>query len=377
MITLNYTPIEIELNIEQGNINQNAFYSVGFITENEDAPRTIVVNKLEDLLENGYSRGSNAYNFCKAVLIQGQMNTIIVRSKRENESYFEAYLADDNSDYYYVVLGIKDVSEVLSFNSLLLDSKDLKLQFFSTDEDVSELISGRKIVYYYQPDFIDFPYIAFDSGSGVQTDEEYFLYLNTFEVLNTGNVLVSDPESDYTQSDGSDLTFEQAQGRGIKYPEGSWIGLCGNYFPSQVQWLYKNLKNVDTFQLQEIPDLSTISTLMPYNNEKSTLGSGKTGQGFNIHEVVSLDWVRYAIQKKLWEVFYNNERVLATAAGMLLLENAVRYVLDIAVQQDIFTAYTITGRNLISSINRASFSFEATITQTILEVKKVEGTIYH
>lgn len=388
MITLDYTPIEVEINVERGNLVQDAFYTVGFITKNDDAPRTLKATSLKDLLDNGYKRGSEAYNFCKGVFIQGQMNTVVLRAVRANESYTEAYLSDDNSDYYYVVIGSKDIADVVAFNTTLLNENSLKLQFFSSNIDVTESLVGRKIVYYfYEYDsgntdfpvgFQDFPLLFWDSRVGVQLDSESYLYLSPYDInFDNPNGAM---ESLITQSNGDDLTYEQAQGRGLKYPEGAWIGYCGNFFPSQVQWLYKMIQNVDSHThdtLQTIPDYSTTTVIMPQYDAKSTLGSGATCQGHKIHEVVSLDWVRYALQKKLWEVFYNSEKIPATTAGMSLLENAVRYVLDIAVQQEIFTDYTITGRKLTGSLNRASFTFEATLTQTILEVKKVEGTIYH
>ena len=80
MITLDYNPIEVDLNVETGNLIQDAFYTIGFVTENDSAPRTLEVHSLQDLLDNGYTRGSNAYKFCKGVLIQGTMNTVIVRA---------------------------------------------------------------------------------------------------------------------------------------------------------------------------------------------------------------------------------------------------------------------------------------------------------
>lgn len=388
MITLDYEPIEVELNVEQGNLTINAFYTVGFLTRHSSAPRTVTVHSLQDVLDAGYRRGSEAYNFVKGVLIQGQMNTVILRAVRATETYTDAYLADDNSSYYYVVIGSKLLADVLAFNTTLINEGGLKLQFFSTNIDVSSSVVGRKLVYYFYKfessdpttiqGFQDFPYLAWDGKSGVGLDSGHLLYLSPYEVNTIA--LTGGSEVLITQSDGSDLTLEQAQGRAIKYAEGAWIGYCGNFFPSQIQWLYKNIQNVDFStqdELDKIPNLSTTTVIMPKYSAKSTLGSGKTCEGYPIHEVVSLDWVRYALQKKLWEVFYNSERVPATSAGLSLLENAVRYVLDIAVQQGIFESYIITERKLASSLNRASFKFEATLTQTILEVKKVEGTIYH
>ena len=371
MITLDYSPIEVDLNVETGNLIQDAFYTIGFVTENDSAPRTLEVHSLQDLLDNGYTRGSNAYNFCKGVLIQGKMNTIIVRAKRANESYVEAYEADDNSSYYYVVIGSKDISTILSFNDRLISLGDIKLQLFSSSSDHSDLIIGRKLIYYYQEDFTDFPYIAFDSSAGVLLDSSSIINVDPFLGIQESE------ESPMTNQDLTDISEELAQARTLQYPEAAWAGLCGFYFPSQIQWLYKNIQNVNASNPTEIPNLSTTSVLFGAYKDKSTLGSGTDCTGYPINEVVSLDWVKYALRKRLWEVLYNSEKVSSNKFGLSILENVVKSVLDTAVQLEIFESYKLTDSKIVSTLGRASFKFEAILTQTILEVKKVEGTIYH
>lgn len=374
MEVLDRSPVEVNINVETLALTQDAFYTVGFITENESAPRTVIVNSLDDVLSNGYERGSMAYNFVFGVLLQGNMNSVVLRAKRANESYIDAYLADSNNDYYYLVLGTKDLNTILGFNDFLSSSRDIKLQFFSGSTTVS--LQGRKLVYYYQPSFTDFDYLLLDSDTVVTLDSGAYIYTDATGI-NTGYDSSVTQEYLIKQIDGSDLTQEQAQKRSLRFPEGAWIGLCGYYFPSTVQWLYKNIKKSDVFDISEIPEYSTTTSTETLTRDKATLGSGTTCQGFPIHEVVSLDWVKYALQKRVWQLLYQTEKVSATQAGLSLVENAVRYVLDIAVQQGIFSEYQITARSVSGLQSRASISFEATLTQTILEVKKVEGTIYH
>lgn len=70
MQTVNYTPVKVDVNIEETVLTSEGFYQVGFITENNTAPRTIVVETLEELASYGYNRGSMAYNFCLGVFSQ-------------------------------------------------------------------------------------------------------------------------------------------------------------------------------------------------------------------------------------------------------------------------------------------------------------------
>ena len=100
-----FNPVDVKLNIENPSIERYAFYSLCFITESNIAPRTLKVTRLQDLLDNGYSRLDLAYNFCVGVFSQQGMDTVYIRAKRSFESYVEAYNSDDNSMYYFVEIG--------------------------------------------------------------------------------------------------------------------------------------------------------------------------------------------------------------------------------------------------------------------------------
>ena len=97
----------------------------------------------------------------------------------------------------------------------------------------------------------------------------------------------------------TDITQEEAQSLALSFPEGGWIAVCGYYLPSEVQWLYKSFKKQVINKDIKIPDYSTTSFDVEMSGDISTLGSGKTGDGTYIHERISIDWLRYAIQKRL------------------------------------------------------------------------------
>ena len=146
---LNLEPVKVDLQIETPSLERDAFYNLCFITENDEAPRTLKVERLRDLLDNGYDRLSLAYNFCVGVFAQQGMDTVYIRAKRLSESYEDAFDAVDNSNYYFVVLQTKDLIEIEKFNNHLVSSDEMKLQFFSQDV-VSKTLQSPKLVNYYQ-----------------------------------------------------------------------------------------------------------------------------------------------------------------------------------------------------------------------------------
>ena len=75
---LNLEPVKVDLQIETPSLERDAFYNLCFITENDEAPRTLKVERLRDLLDNGYARLSLAYNFCVGVFAQQGMDTVYI-----------------------------------------------------------------------------------------------------------------------------------------------------------------------------------------------------------------------------------------------------------------------------------------------------------
>lgn len=400
---VNYTPAKVDIKIESPSTSREAFYNLCFITENDLAPRTLVVEKLQDLLDNGYMRASFAYNFCYGVFSQRTLESVTIRAKRTNESYVEAYEADDNSDYYFISIEPKFMSEVLKFNDHLASTKELKLQFFSQKDDVSNQIRGRKIVFYYEPLsvgedgsflFDERDYAQWDNRDNVSFDNQIIQSLQNYYTNKaygaTSLHYISDGIGDYWNYDKdqiidwddnsnillefNDFTEEQAQTGILAYPEGSWIARCCTFFPSTIQWLYKYIAKVQSHKIKDIPELSTTSVII--QGLKATQGSGLVGNGLRIHEQVSLDWLIWAIQKNVWNLLYENEKVSATDNGMLKIENALKQVLDVAVREGIFSRYQINGRQLNRKQNKASLQFSATLLHTITDVE-IQGTVYH
>lgn len=378
-------PIKVDINIEQETtLVQGAFQTVGFIHENDTVvERTIRIKSLQDVVDAGFMKSSSLYNFCRAVFNQNTNMQVVSRVKRSTETYSEAYTADGNDEYYYVVIESKNIIDVLTFNELI--QPDIKLQFFSTTENVSEIVGGRKLVYWWQPLFDE--YLLYDSGAIVESDSGQLFELSTNSYPTTDGTdswLFDDfiPVSDIVNWDSEgpvilefdDYTDEEALTVPYYYPEAAWIGRCGWIFPSRIQWLYKTLVGAEVFDLNEIPLLSNSYTTIKDN--PVTVGTGKTTRGYPIDQEVGLDWVKWAIQKNCWSLLYSSEKVNATQDGLLQFEQRVKEPLDIAVRENLFSSYSIKERNLDRINNSVSFKFTATLLYSILGVDQVEGSIY-
>ena len=353
-MNLNLTPVEVNIDIESLSLERDAFYNVCFIAEHDTAERHITVNVLKDLLDAGYTRDSLAYNFCVGVFSQQTMPQVFIRAKRASETYQQAYDAESNEGYYFLVIQSKDDSVISSFESHVNSSGDSKLLFHSSDTNP---LLNKKIVHYTHK-LID-----------VDKDVTDLIYINVKD-----HYINKAYDLGYTTRDFDILSSEDFQRARLAYPESAWIATCGNVFPSTVQWLYKYLAKVEVNKDKAIPNLSNTSSMVIDN--KATVGSGMTAQGIAIHEQVSLDWVQWALSRKVWSTLYNNEKINATQGGLALIVNDAKQVLDVAVEEGIFSEYRITDTNIDARSNKVSLYFTATLVQSILNVE-VNGSLHY
>ena len=330
-------------------LEREAFYNLCFITEDDEAPREIVVSKLKDLLDNNYSRTSLAYNFCVGVFSQEGIQSVTVRAKRSNETYQQAFDAADNNSYYFLVIESKDETVINTFANHIA-FEPYKLLFYSTP---TNSLANTKTVHYYQST------IPLESVTDNKISLDN-LYINS--AYNLG----------YEVVDLDKATTSQLQMTRLAYPEAAWIALCGNKFPSSVQWLYKYLAKTDIVFDKDIPALSNTSSIVI--NDKAVVGSGKTNQNLPIYEQVSVDWVKWAISQRVWKTLYTQNKINATQGGIEIIVNEIKYILDIAVEQGIFTQYKIGETKLDRNTNNLQVKFTANLTHTILEVE-VNGSL--
>ncbi len=339
---MNIQPVKVDIEIETTTLDREAFYNLCFITESDIAPRTLEVNTLRDLVENGYEREDLAYNFCVGVFAQQSMPVVYIRAKRSYETYEEAFSADNNDMYYYVVIESKDKEIVTQFNDFLITNDDYKLQFYSSNIPVVE---GRKLVHYY-----------LDDGDGGN------FYINKTDLNNN------------QPADVQELNPVQLQQQRLAYPEAAWISACGIYFPSEVEWLHTYLSKVDEVKTSDILESSTASSRIL--KKRSTVGSGTTTQGIVISEQVSLDWIKWALGRKVWSTLYNSERLNGTLKNQEIIINNVKDVLNLALEEEMISEYEIKDVVYNRSSNNLSLKFSCSLVQTILFVN-VSGSLYY
>lgn len=148
-MSIDILPVDISISIESASLERDSFYNLCFIAESDIAPRTLEVNKLSDLLDNGYDRFSLAYNFCVGVFSQDGMTSVKIRAKRSNESYEQAYSSDINNDYYFLVIQTKNLDTIKTFSEYINSNDEQKLLFFSSDSN-NEFLGKSRLVNYYQ-----------------------------------------------------------------------------------------------------------------------------------------------------------------------------------------------------------------------------------
>ena len=400
-------PINVEITVESESLDRNAFYNVCFITENDVAPRTVEVANLNELLSHGYRRDSLAYNFCLTAFAQQGIPSVFVRAKRTDETYSEAFSSDSNANYYFVVVDSKLESDIAPFNEYLTSADEFKLQFYSSSNDP---IKDRKLVHYYSDFSIrlaeimagDFSRLVGDSenlaGRVYASDRAKFSELYIAKALKS-NVEVEEVYSGEYKYMAGDLTklvgdsinlagrtidYEKAREYGAEiqyyqlartaYPEAAWIAECANLFSSRVQWLHKMLVKPEIMKYSEIPENSNTTVIVM--DTKATVGSGNTMQGFAIHEQVSLDWVKWAIGRKVWTLLYNASKLPSTVGGTELIKNEMKNVLDLAIEEGVFSKYHIKNISIAKDKETVKASFSATLMHSILGAS-ISGSLYH
>ena len=419
MQQLNKKPIKVNISVEKPlSLRKDAFNTVAFFTEVDYLEdKDYVFHNLSEVTQQGFTFGSATYNFCRGVFLQNKGVRVVVRLKRKSESYQECYDKRDNSEFYFVVIESKLFGDVYRFNQHI--QSELKLQFFSTSEEVGHMLSGSKIVHYWQPTFSQ--ELLYDSNDIVVADSGRFITLSTADKLyrfeegfwmfdgENGvpelSVYLDDSGNRYQwdwyefvsldiqdTSSGEDAfvawdadgaipldlvdhtTEDDANKFPLYYPEAAWIGRCAYIFPSRMQWLFKTIEGVTAFDVISIPLNANTSTYI--NGDKVTLGTGCTAQGVRIEQQVFLDWLKWAIQQNMWNLLYVSEKVPATQQGLTLMEHRLDEVLRYSLVQEGIQNYKITSRRVYDKV-KVDFKFKITLTHSILGVDVIEGVVTH
>ena len=350
-IVENNTPVDIQVSISVTPVSRYSFYTPCFISENDDVERHIVVSTLKQVLDAGYEIDSTAYLYCSLAFAQRQrVDNVVLVAKRSLESYIEAFSNSQTGEYYYITIESKEVEDVTALADYLISKRINKLIFYSKFEDVSSELKGYKnIVWWWSTDFW-----FWDSSSIVMWDSDLDM----------------------------DLSIAQ-------YPEAAWISRCANVFPSQMQWLEKELigltseEESDTSQLDTpyddtdlFPEFTTPANYYStVYEEEVSWGSGCTCDGEWIDNKVFDDWLMWAIQRNIWKLIKNSPKISATANGMEQIELKIKEVLQFGLKQQGIQSYKITNRQLSRVLRTSSFEFEYTRVHAIIGVISVKGVV--
>ena len=291
----------------------------------------------------------------------------------QNMRPYITYVANDISKlYWYDALQSKQVIDEYPLITNPRVSLDDKRRFNVANSDIifAYISKDNKVKYRLQRERFSIEHDSeFDRG-----DFDGGLVLNGIGMGVDNRFVFSIGFKQY----GEDNKMEQPQLARLAYPEAAWIASCGNKFPSRVQWLHKHLSKVDVLPSKglkdKLPESGYPNTTSIVMKNIATVGSGKTSQGVPIHEQVSLDWVKWAIRQRVWKTLYTQNKINATEGGIDLIVNEIKYILDIAVEQGIFTQYKIGETKLDRNTNNLQVKFTASLTHTILEVE-VNGSL--
>lgn len=156
------------------------------------------------------------------------------------------------------------------------------------------------------------------------------------------------------------------------YSEAAWMGNFGSLFPSQTTWLYKPLSQVEPYS-NEV-DVTTNYYSRIYEQNVAT-GSGKTMSGEWIENQAFIYWLQSAIQKNVFSLLINNNKIPATTRGAEQVIIKLREVLELAIKLDGISEYQILDYKLSPKQHNISIKFKAMLVNAISYVDGIVGEI--
>lgn len=372
------SPVVVEIEISSPKTERYSFYTPAFFSMNNTAKREVEVSSLKDVLNAGYSIDSPAYAWCSLAFKQeeSKVENIILIAQRDDETLLDSFKETNYHRYYFISSEEHDVDQVVELSEYMISSNINKLIFITKYEDLSSKLLGRRnIVWWWSTNFW-----FWDSNAIVAWDSGY------------------DMESALHN-----------------YPEAAWISRCGSLFPSHVQWLCKELIDVPIeqpfFDMSKsrdyIWDIEQVNVLWDSGNNMTsqhtadynyqddyippfkapstwymdvlgynvTWGSGTTCSGEWIDNVVTDDWMKWAIQRNIWKLFKLSPKVNATQDGAEKIALKITEVLDFLIEQSGIRNYKITKIKYDRITRSSSFEFEYEREHAIIGVRNIKGIV--
>ncbi len=327
-------PVKIEISVIAPSVSKLSFYTPCFISSNDQVISEVEVYSLKDVLDNGYTEDSDAYEYCKLAFIQSpRVESVILIAKRSDQTYFEAIALSKHSKYYYVTINSKDPLDVFNLANSLLSINYTKLVFHSSDELDFGVLSGlvNVVVLYQGVKWL------WDTGLNIVWDNDDFVANDSY-----------------------------------KYPEAAWISRCGCIFPSLIQWLEKELVGIDSEDINDVRDFNYTTSIEDYN---VTWGNGTTCDGEWIDHRVFEDWLKVSIQRNIWNLFKSSPKVSASKNGVDNISLRLKEVLEFGVKQDGIISYKIKNPVVNRMTRSVAIDFEYERQHAIIGVRTIKGTL--
>lgn len=156
------------------------------------------------------------------------------------------------------------------------------------------------------------------------------------------------------------------------YSEAAWMGNFGSLFPSQTTWLYKPLSQVEPYSNEVDVTTNYYSTI--YEQNVAT-GSGKTMSGEWIENQAFIYWLQSAIQKNVFSLLINNNKIPATTRGAEQVIIKLREVLELSIKLEGISEYQILDYKLSPKQHNISIKFKAMLVNAISYVDGIVGEI--
>ena len=327
-------PVKIEISVVAPTVQKSSFYTPCFISENDEVVSEVEVFSLSDVLENGYTEDSDAYEYCNLAFLQSpRVDSVVLVAKRSNQTYFEALSLSNHVKYYYVTIDSKDTQEVFNLSTSLMTLNYTKLVFYSSsDLDFSILNGLSNVVVLYQG-----VRWLWDTGLNIEWDTDELV--------------------------ANDLYI---------FPEAAWISRCGCIFPSLIQWLTKELVGIESEDITGIEDYNYSTNIEDYN---VTWGNGTTCDGEWIDNRVFDDWLKVSMQRNIWNLFKVSPKLSSSNGGVDNVSLKMKEVLEFGVKQQGIISYKIKTPIVNRMTRVMSIDFEYERQHAIIGVRTIRGTL--
>jgi hypothetical protein len=141
-----------------------------------------------------------------------------------------------------------------------------------------------------------------------------------------------------------DRTVSIYRGTSPDFFESAWMGETLPYDPGSQTWAYKTpagvaVDNLSSGDANALDDKNCNYYVSIGGSDVTQTGKVASGEWIDI--IRGIDWLEARMQEGVFTQLINNRKIPYTDAGITIVENAMREVLELAVQRDVLLSYEI------------------------------------